>query len=227
METQELERLSSRMFTIDICPTQLLYRILTSPLSNRSIVIDELERYAGKGSKIGVGYVYCDYRNQQAHTAANVFGEILRQLLRRLVAVPPLVWQSYDTYCKEQEAEAQIALDPPEALRLVDIVCAQFDVVYVCLDALDEVANLAHILELLRVCSSNMQLFLTGRPHVQTTVQNYLTGARLFPIIAHESDLVRYVDREIGGPDDAEPEAMNDELRIEIQRRICESAKGM
>lgn len=46
-------------------------------------------------------------------------------------------------------------------------------------------------------------------------------------IEAHESDIRRVVEHEIGGPNDLEPEAMDETLRKLIIDKVVDSVKGV
>lgn len=46
-------------------------------------------------------------------------------------------------------------------------------------------------------------------------------------IEVHESDIRRFLEHEIGGPNDLEPEAMDETLRKLIIDKVADSAKGM
>jgi hypothetical protein len=116
-----------------------------------------------------------------------------------------------------------------DSSELLRITCAQFRKVYICLDALDELQP--RFLEglLRRLCDvpSAIQIFLTGRPHVEKVVQKFAKTDTGIIIEAHESDIRRFVEHEIGGPNDLEPEAMDETLRTLIIDKVVDSAKGM
>jgi hypothetical protein len=83
------------------------------------------------------------------------------------------------------------------------------------------------VMEFLRDGPSNIQLFLTGRPHVRDTVQKYLKAVHDVSIVARDTEIQRFIGREIGGLNDTEPDAMDEELRTRIVEKVVESAKGM
>jgi hypothetical protein len=72
-----------------------------------------------------------------------------------------------------------------------------------------------------------MKVFITGRPQIRETIQQYFKEGQIIPIKAQESDIRLYIKHAIGGPDDKEPEAMDDELRRAILKKVVASAKGM
>ena len=111
--------------------------------------------------------------------------------------------------------------------NLFHITSALFSKVYVCIDALDELRDLWGLLKCLRDGPSSIQIFLTGRPHVQDTIQEYFKGEHSITIQVHESDIRLFIEHEIGGPNDIEPKAMDEKLRKDILKKVVDSAKGM
>lgn len=215
METLEPGKPLSREFQESICLTRLT-------LLYRSLVIDKLEEYTITGSRIGLGYIYCDYRDEKVQTAENVLGAMLRQLLRRLLDIPPAVWQLY-----QERVDKNLAFTLADAKHLFHLTSTEFTKIFICLDALDELGEQRKVIEFLRDRPTHMQLFLTGRPHVRDTVQKYLKAGQDVSIVARDTDIQQFIEREIGGPNDAEPDAMDEELRKRIVEKVVESAKGM
>ncbi|KAB8209117.1 hypothetical protein BDV34DRAFT_31716 [Aspergillus parasiticus] len=186
-----------------------------------SIVIDRLRELIPLGS-IGLAYLYGDYRDQRAQTTVNILGAIVKQLLAHLSEIPLGILEIYEARAKQENA-----LSFPDAEKFLDIACEQFSRVYICLDALDELWDQRSLLMTLQARSTSIQLYITGRPHVQVTVERYIKEKREIPIVAHDHDIRRFIDYEIGGPNDIEPDAMDEKLRVDIQDKIIESAKGV
>lgn len=187
---------------------------------NRSNVIDNLEIQIAQ--HMGLAYIYCDYRDQKEQTTENIFGAILKQLLALLAEIPEAVWRLY-----EERVRHGKPLSLTDAADLLRITSAQFTTTYICLDALDELKDLQGLLQSLRDRASSLKIFITGRPQVRETIQQYFKEAQIISIKAHESDIRLYIENVIGGPDDKEPEAMDDELRRAILKRVVDSAEGM
>ncbi|KAF2192363.1 hypothetical protein K469DRAFT_554719 [Zopfia rhizophila CBS 207.26] len=187
-----------------------------------SLVIDKLGEHMAQGSKIGLGYIYCDYRDQKEQTTENILGAVLKQLLGFLPEIPEAVLKLYGERVSQGKS-----LSLTDAVDLLGIACAQFSKVYVCLDALDELGNLRGLLKQLRNSHYSIQIFITGRQHVKSTVQEYLTEGQSISITAHENDIRRFVEHEIGGPNDIEPDAIDEKLRKDIVEKVVDSAKGV
>jgi len=198
----------------------ILINGLTVP--NRSLVIDKLGEDLVSESKLGLGYMYCDYRDRTDQTTANILGAVLKQLLELLPEMPEAILKLYETGVSRSEL-----LSSTDAISLLYIACAQFSKVYICLDALDELSHLRELLGYLHDRPSSMQLFITGRPHIRETIQRYFKEEPSISIKAHESDIRRYIEHELGGPNDIEPGAMDKRLRMDILEKIVDSAKGM
>jgi hypothetical protein len=181
-----------------------------------------LRKHVALDSKIGLAYMYSDYRDQKQQTTENILGAVLEQLLGPLPDIPKDVLKLYEEWAKQGRPLSLTA-----AKNFLRITCAQFSKVYVCLDALDELSDLRGLLECLSGRPSSMQLFITGRPHVRETIQKYFKEEQSICIEAHRSDIRRYIEREIGGPNDIEPDAMDEMLRMDILEKVVDSAKGM
>jgi hypothetical protein len=72
-----------------------------------------------------------------------------------------------------------------------------------------------------------MQIFVTGRQYIRSTVQEYFKEENYISIEAHENDIRLFIEHEIGGTNDLEPDAMDEKLRKDIFINIIKSAKGV
>lgn len=171
-----------------------------------------------------MGYIYCDYRDRKEQTIENILGAVLTQLLESLPEIPTAVLEIHG-----QRVDQRKLLSLEDSSEILRITYAQFGRVYICLDALDELQAI-YLEGLLRhLCDvpSAIQIFITGRPHVQKIVQKIAKTDTGIIIKAHESDIRRFVEHEIGGPNDLEPEAMDETLRKLIIDKVVDSAQGM
>jgi hypothetical protein len=184
-------------------------------------VIERLQELASSGS-IGLAYLYGDYRDQKEQSTENILGSMVKQLLGHLADVPWALTELYDEQVKQERP-----FGIKDAERLLDITCNQFSKVYICLDALDELRDPRTLLEFLHSRPPSMQVFFTGRPHVRQILQKSFKVYYDILIEAHEGDIRQFIDREIGGPNDLEPDAMDERLRMDIHKKVLGSAKGM
>ncbi|KAE8377394.1 hypothetical protein BDV26DRAFT_304958 [Aspergillus bertholletiae] len=186
-----------------------------------SVVIDRIRELTAPDSTVGLAYLYGDYRDHKAQTTENILGSIVKQLLMLLPAIPQAHLELH-----EREARQETPLSLLSAQAFLDATCQQFHKVYICIDALDELNDQRTLLGCLQGRPS-VRLFITGRPHIRQTIQSYLKQRQEIAIEAHEDDIRQFINYEIGGPNDIEPDAMDKRLRLEIQSKILASAQGI
>ncbi|KAL6230209.1 hypothetical protein BDW75DRAFT_76984 [Aspergillus navahoensis] len=187
-----------------------------------SLVIDELQRCIAQEPKLGLVYIYFNYSDQKEQTTENILGTFLKQLLGILPEIPEAVLNLYG-----DQASRGNTLSLTDAVYLLRITCAQFTNVYVCLDALDELGDLQGLLHHLCDRPSSVKIFITGRDRTQDTVQKYFKVQQRISIHAHKNDIRQFIEHEIGGSCDAEPDAMDEKLRKNILEKVVNSAEGI
>ena len=184
-----------------------------------SLVIDRLYNQA-KMDNLAVAWLYCDYLAQKEQTVTNIMGAILKQLVRRK-EIPQDIREAF-------QEERRLLL--PDLVRMVGIAIASLSRVFICIDALDEYLpkDLPQLLESLRDIvreSPKTRIFLTGRPHVNKTIQRYFAKAVTIPITPNRNDIKNYVEMRLDRDD--EPEAMNKDLRADILKVILDKMSDM
>ena len=184
-----------------------------------SLVIDRLYDQARKDN-LAVSWLYCDYLDQKEQTVTNIMGAILKQLVRRR-KMPQDIREAFE------EGRRPLL---PDLVRMVGIAIASLSRVFICIDALDEYLpkDLPELLESLRDIvreSPKTRIFLTGRPHVNETVQRYFAKVVTIPIIPNRDDIENYVEMRLDR--DAQPEAMNKDLRADIVKEILDNMSDM
>ena len=117
-----------------------------------------------------------------------------------------------------------------DLVGMLKIAIASLPQVFVCLDALDECLPkyFPELLESLRDIvrdSPETRIFLTGRPHIREDVQRYFSKAVVIPISPNTDDIRNYVEMRLDR--DTEPEAMSNDLRVDIVRVISEKISDM
>ena len=117
-----------------------------------------------------------------------------------------------------------------DLVGMLKTVIASLPRVFICLDALDECLpkHLPEILEPPRDTiqeSPGTRIFLTGRPHIREDVQRFFSQAVVIPISPNPGDIRNYV--EIRLDRDTEPEAMSNDLRVDIVRAILEKISNV
>jgi len=188
-------------------------------------VIDALCDQA-KEENLAVACLYCDFLAQQEQTTTNMMGAILKQLVGR-GDIPKDIREAFQEAKKEVGGRRPLLAD---LVRMLRIAIARPAKVFICIDALDECLpkNLPELLESLRDISRECpgaRIFLTGRPHVGEAIQRYFTKAVAIPISPNTGDIKSYLQMRLDR--DAEPGAMNDDLRADIVKIILKNMSDM
>ena len=198
------------------------------PLTARnisSLVIDSLCDRA-EGDHIAVAGLYCDFLSQRDQTTTHIMGALLKQLVSR-GDIPDFLREAFQKAKKEFGGRAPRLVD---LMGMLKMVIASLPRAFVCFDALDECLPkyVPELLESLRDIvreSPRTRIFLTGRPHVREDVQRYFSKAVVIPISPTRNDIRNYVEMRLDR--DSEPEAMSNDLRVDIVRVILEKISNV
>jgi len=188
-------------------------------------VIDSLCDVAGR-EDIAVAGLYCDFLSQQDQSTTNVMGAILKQLVRR-GGIPNYLREAFENAQREFGGRGPRLVD---VMGMLKKAIASLPQVFLCLDALDEYLPkclpelLGSLRDIVKECPRT-RIFLTGRPHVGGDVKRHFTKAVVIPISPSPGDIREYVEMKLNL--DAEPDAMNSDLRAEIVMVIQEKISDM
>ena len=199
--------------------------MLLTARNTSSLVIDSLCDRAGE-ENIAVAAFYCDFLSLQDQTINNIVGAIFKQLVGR-AGIAKDLREAF------QKAKSEIGGRGPRLADLMGMLktaIASLPQVFICIDALDECVpkRLAELFESLRDIvreSPTARIFLTGRPHVGEDVRRYFTKAIVIPISPNRDDIRNYVEKRLDRDD--EPEAMSNDLRVDIVRAVLENISDM
>ena len=193
-----------------------------------SLVIDTL-RERTCGQDIAVLSLYCDYQVQKDQLVVNMIGGLLGQVALRAATIPSEIKSAFD---KSKQGGGQ-GLLLPEMLKLFIKVVASIEVVYLCVDAVDEVLR-QYRPEFLRAFQQilqdapNVRLFFTGRPYICGELDSHLTKeAYIIRIVADQGDIARYVSRIIEDDNGQDPGLMTEDLKNDIIKAMSEKLSGM
>jgi len=192
-----------------------------------SLVIDDLydERERGEEDTT-IAMFYCDFRDQQAQTAINIIGAILKQLAVRCEVLEHL----QSTFQKAKREVGSRGLRLPDMVQMLKQAVVALPRVFICIDALDECLP-KHLLELLRSlkdifgAAPRTRIFLTGRPQVEAEVTRDFAARLMVPISPRKHDIKRYLENKLEM--DPEPMAMSDGLQVDILTFIPERISEM
>ena len=210
------------------------YRSVIYEIANRdnsSTVIDDLISHVVTPStgKIGIAYLYADYRDQKAQTQVPILGTLLQQFLSGIsvLYIPQEVHDTLEKIKKDLRTP-----NKEELLALLQITFQHLDRAFICIDALDELEAktrsqlLQEISNLVAQTAGNrLRVFLTGRKHIELEVQKL--SKRSIEIVAHSNDIRLYLEREIADDEYGNPESMDEALQHEVVTSLVGRSQNM
>jgi hypothetical protein len=154
-----------------------------------------------------------------------MIGALIKQLVRRAPKVPTAVLDLFKRRDKDQRS-----MDEKDAESIFGVVLAQFDTVYICMDALDECApeSRAQLLRFLKAIDSpSIRLFMTGRHSVEAEITTILSNLspKTISITAIEDDIRMYLSQELKS--DRYPKAMTEDFKEQIVKRLVKVSPGL
>ncbi|KAF8421777.1 ankyrin repeat-containing domain protein [Tirmania nivea] len=198
-----------------------------------SLVIDYLCSQVTRRttSQASIVCLYADYREQDKQTLVNILASFLHQFLTSasLLHIPDQVIKTLREV-KKRNTKVEVG----DVLAMLKLILEQLDGSYFCIDALDELEiqtrrKLLDILSNIQLGTKTMRLFFTGRPHMQSEVQNYfeIRQEQEVKIIANENDIRQYLRHKIAEDRRANPDTMNEVLENEILSALVTRSQGM
>ena len=168
---------------------------------------------------LAVAWLYCDFLAHKEQSATAMLGAILRQLVS-VRGVPENIQQRF----RKRFSDRGLRL--PDMVGMLKTAISLLPTVYICIDALDELAPksqqelLWSLWDIVRE-SPNTRVLFTGRSHVADEVKKYFVEAIIVPVSPTEDDIRVYLDAMLDR--DTEPDAMDNNLRRDIMRIIPET----
>jgi len=155
---------------------------------------------------------------------------MLGAILKQLVGRGDIPEHLRDAFQKGKKEFGGRGLRLPDLVGMLKVTIASLPRIFICIDAADEclpkylpglLGSLRDILQEL----PRTRILLTGRPHVKRDIDKYFTKAVVIPINPNADDVRSYLEMRLDM--DAEPDAMNDDLRADITRVILEKISDM
>ena len=141
-----------------------------------------------------VACVYCDFRARNEHSATELLGVLLKQVVGAQESIPDEVQTAYNN---SQRGLGGRRLSLPDILEILIKSCQKR--VFICIDALDEFSAKRRpelwksLQQIVRKCP-NTRLFLTGRLHIREEVQEYFPArAEMLRISPKEPEIMPYL----------------------------------
>jgi hypothetical protein len=158
-----------------------------------AIVVDYLcTRYKGD-TKVGIAYIYCNFRRQEEQKLESLLASILKQLAQEQPSIPGSIKDLHDRHEKNRTRPST-----DEISRALHSVATNFSRVFLIVDALDECqmtdgCRLKLLSEMfsLRV-KTGANLFATSRPilEIKKEFKSYVSCE----ILARDEDVRRYLN---------------------------------
>ena len=186
-------------------------------------VIDHLLKTA-RTSKIGLAYLFCNYKEQESQTIALFLGAILQQIAYRQDLVAEPVAQLYENHTKSKTRPSS-----KEVYSTIESVLDTCATTYIIVDALDECPNKdgtrTKLLKLLRRLQSQSDVRLMVTSRFVPDIESELTYASKLEVRASHTDVKRYVNGQMYRL----PKCVQHDLKLqeEIQHAIADAIDGM
>jgi hypothetical protein len=162
-----------------------------------AIVVEELiARFCSDDEKVGIAYLYCNFRRGDEQRARDLLASLVKQLAQGLDPMPEVV---NSLYGRHVSTRTQPTLD--ELSQALEAVAALYPRVFIVVDALDEcLITGSHRSDFLsRIFAvqerSGANLFMTSRHILE--IKEIFQGSTSLEVRALESDVRRYVDSNI------------------------------
>ena len=158
-----------------------------------------------------------------------MIGGLLKQVAIGAIGGPDEIKRAFE----ESKWGGGQGLRLPEMLKLFTEAISSIELVYVCVDAVDELLphDRSEFLRALRQIiqdAPNVRLFLTGRPYIRGELDKHLTKeGYIIRIVANQGDITRYVSQEMDDDDARNPNLMTENLKNDIMKAMLEKASEM
>ena len=158
-----------------------------------------------------------------------MIGGLLKQIAIGAIGGPDEIKSTF----KESKQGGGQSLRLSEMLKLFAKAISSIELVYICVDAIDELLphDRSEFLRALRQIiqdAPNVRLFLTGRPYVCGELDKHLTkGGYTICIVADQGDITRYLSRKMDDDDGRDPDLMTENLKNDIMKTMLEKASVM
>ena len=152
-----------------------------------------------------------------------MIGALTKQLVNALQFVPTEIQEAF------KRAEREVGgrgLQVSETVKLLRAALAPVKRIFICIDALDECPDkqrfeLLTSLHTASQASPDVRLFITGRPHIRSAVEeDFPGGAQVIPISPNSEDIREYLEMELRR--DSDSKAMSPALKADIMKCILE-----
>ena len=191
-----------------------------------SLVVDWLGDRT-KGQNRAVICFYFDFAARREQTATSMLGSLLKQMIGRMDRVPEDISRALQEQKKAVSGRKPKLDDIIKMLQLITSSQPTFMVI----DALDECTAVQRfrLLDSLKEIvdkSSDVRIFITGRPHIRAEIERRLAGRAVsIPVSPPRDDIIRFLRVRLS--EDETPDAMDETLEADILEKISGSVPEM
>lgn len=161
-----------------------------------SIVIDHLYAKHETDSRVGIAYLYCNFRRRDEQKPVDLLASLLKRLVQGRPTLPNSLRDLYER-CKNKQSRPSFE----EISKELHSIIASFSTTFIVIDALDECqvsdgGQTKFLSEILRLqTKTGANLLVTSRfiPHIVAQFQ----AAASVEIRASNGDVQRYVDGQL------------------------------
>ena len=159
---------------------------------SRSVIINHLlERQRGRpDERLGVGFIYCNYKEQEKQTIQHLTSSILHQLA---VQAPEISQTLMDSF--KELHQKKIQRPTRDVLAALQIIIPTYHTVYIVIDALDECTESdgrrSELVQYLKNMPPNLKILYTSRE--LPDIERLFPDASKLYIHALETDIEKYL----------------------------------
>ncbi|KAL0779255.1 hypothetical protein CaCOL14_003739 [Colletotrichum acutatum] len=161
-----------------------------------SVVTDHLIHRFREEPRVGIAYVYCNFKETERQTCHDLLSSLAKQLAQSYSPFPQSLEMLYNTHQK-----GNTSISTQETTDLLQSLCSCYERVFIVIDALDECdrnARQAFLQEILRLQQRHqVNIFATTRDIPEILQSKELNDFIPVEIRASEEDVLRYVSGRI------------------------------
>ena len=191
---------------------------------NRSFVINHIQQSVSR-AKVGIAYIYCDYKAKEKQTVESLLASLLHQLLLHRPIYLDRIVNLYKSHSSNQNRPSI-----SDYSKLLQSSVQSYQKVYFVIDALDECSEAngtrKGLLAELQKLNPAVNILITSR-HIPS-IERLLQDAAQIEIQASEEDIKNYVENRISSSERiAAYVKKSPDLQRRILQNVSEKARGM
>ncbi|GAB1312705.1 hypothetical protein MFIFM68171_02915 [Madurella fahalii] len=195
--------------------------------SRKSLLIDTVRRQSGQQQKIGIAYIYFNYKEEQTQKAESMISSLLEQLARAQPDMRPGLLSTYNLY-KKKGCRPSLS----ELTSLLQGEARQLSKAFFFVDALDECSsqdgNMERFIAAIRSLQPMAHMIVTSRLSPSSLNAGGLDANLVIEIKASDADIRRYLGDRMRNEERLSRLLWDDvSLRAAVADRITENTQGM